>query len=292
MDHLSISQVARFSGIKPHTIRMWEQRYNALSPSRTNGNTRIYSNDDLRRLLNIVSLSGYDYKISELCVMSNQKLFTLISQTENKAEKEGKNEYFISQLIAAGMSYDENYFEKIFSNCLLRTGMKQTYLKVIHPVLTRLGLIWTTNDLSPSHEHFLSNLIRQKFFTAIDAVPPASPNADRWLLFLPEDEFHDIGLLFASYLIRSSGKRVIYLGNNVPLQSLSATVDGSNPDNLLFFLVHNNLSENIEKYFNELINRFEQQNIYVSAKEKLIDKVDPAKEITWLKTVKELERRI
>lgn len=162
MDHFSISQVARFSGIKPHTIRMWEQRYNALTPSRSKGNTRYYSSDELRRVLNIVSLSGDNYKISELCEMSNEKLFRLIAKKENKTGKQEANEYFISQLIAAGILYDENYLEKVFSNCLLRLGMRQTYLKVLYPALVRLGLKWATNDLPPSHEHFISNLIRRK----------------------------------------------------------------------------------------------------------------------------------
>lgn len=292
MDEFTISQVARYSGIKPHTIRMWEQRYNALNPLRTSGNTRIYSNEELRRLLNIVSLLEYDYKVSELCVMSDQKLFNLISQTKSKAGKDGKNEYSISQLIAAGMSYDENYFEKVFSNCLLRLGMKQTYIKVIYPALIRLGLMWTTNELPPSHEHFISNLIRQKILTAIDSLPPPEQKSEKWLLFLPEDEFHEMGLLFANYFIRFAGKKVIYLGSNIPLQSLVVAVDDSSPDNLLLFLVKNDLSPKVYNYLDELINRFGNKNIYVSANKKLIDGADTGKGVIWLKSVKELERKL
>ncbi|HET6527857.1 MAG TPA: MerR family transcriptional regulator, partial [Balneolaceae bacterium] len=263
MNHFSISQIAQFSGIKPHTIRMWEQRYDALNPSRSEGNTRYYNGDQLRRLLNIVSLLEYDYKVSELCEMSDEMLFDLIKATQKKTTENEPNEYFISQLIAAGMSYDEAYFEKIFSHCLLRYGMKDAYTKVVYPMLVRLGLMWASDTLPPAHEHFISNIIRQKLFTAIDSLPPADPASESWLLFLPENEFHEIGLLLANYLIRFSGKKVVYLGGNVPLQSLTAAIKNTNPDNLLLFLVRSNLIESTEVYLDELNRLFNKQKIYV-----------------------------
>src|SRR5690606_366479 len=120
-------------GIKPHTIRMWEQRYNALKPDRSEGNTRYYDNSQLRRLLNIVSLMESDCKLSELCSMSDEKLFELISRRQHQTAENEPETYFVSQLIAAGMSYDEAYFEKMLSHCLLRYGMKGAYIKVIYP---------------------------------------------------------------------------------------------------------------------------------------------------------------
>lgn len=292
MNSFSISQIAQFSGIKPHTIRMWEQRYDALNPVRSEGNTRYYNNNELRRLLNIVSLMEHDYKVSELCRMPDERLFKLISALNKKEIKDERHEYFISQLIAAGMCYEEGYFEKIFSNCLLRFGLKQTYSKIIYPLLKRLGLMWASNKLPPAYEHFISNLIRQKLFTAINSLPPAKLKAEKWLLFLPENEFHEIGLLFANYLIRSSGKEVIYLGNNIPLQTLFAAVEQTNPDNLFLFLVHHDLPENIRDYFNELSNRFREQKIYAAANERLIYEVNAYKEIFWLNSIKELERKL
>ncbi len=124
MDKFSISQGAQFSGIKPHNIRMWEQRYDVLNPHRSKGNTRYYSGNQLRRLLNIASLMQTGYKISELCAMNDERLFSLIKSFKSDKPINGVNKYFISQLIGSGMCYDESHFEKIFSHCLLQYGMK------------------------------------------------------------------------------------------------------------------------------------------------------------------------
>jgi DNA-binding transcriptional MerR regulator len=292
MDKLSISQVAQFAGIKPHTIRMWEQRYDALKPSRTKGNTRYYSGDELRRLLNIVSLKEQNYKVSELCALSDERLFEMIAALNATGIPDESHEYLVSQLIGSGMNYDEPKFEKTFSHCLLRLGMKATYTEIIYPLLVRLGLIWTANKLPPAHEHFVCNLIRQKIMTAIDSIPPADHDSNSWLLFLPEDEFHEIGLLFASYLIRRSGKKVIYLGSNVPLSTLKIAVKDINPDNLILFLVHYNLPENTQGYLNQLRTQFNHQKIYISGNQKLLEEIDFKNNLYYLNSVESLERKL
>ncbi len=290
MDQFSISQLAQFSGIKPHTIRIWEQRYNALNPNRSGGNTRYYDNSQLRRLLNIVSLTDSEYKVSELCAMPDKKLFKLIEELQIKTTN-GASGYFISQLIVAGMNYDESHFDKIFSHCLLRYGMKDAYIKVIYPMLIRIGLMWTNDSLPLAHEHFISNMLRQKLFTAIDSLPPAKSDSDSWLLFLPENEFHEIGLLFAHYLIRLSGRKVIYLGTNVPLKSVISSVKNTSPLNLLLFLVHNNSNEEIQEYLNELSSIFPGKNILVAGNH-LKDQLKTRKEIQWLQSVADLEQKL
>ncbi|MGK2864305.1 MAG: MerR family transcriptional regulator, partial [Chitinophagaceae bacterium] len=143
MNLFSISQLEQFSGIKAHTIRIWEQRYNALKPQRSEGNTRYYDNTQLRRLLNIVSLMNGKYKVSELCSMPDEKLFSLLrNQNEIRSAANETHEYFIAQLIAAGIDFDEILFEKIFSACLLRFGIKHTYTHILSPVLVRIGVLW------------------------------------------------------------------------------------------------------------------------------------------------------
>jgi len=291
MDHFSISQISDFSGIKPHTIRMWEKRYDALNPDRSEGNTRYYDNDQLRRLLNIVSLMDLDYKVSELCSMADQKLFELVTETQGKTVN-NREEYFISQLIAAGMDFNESHFEKLFAHCLLRYNIRDMYVKVIYPMLIRLGLMWSSNTLPPAYEHFISNIIRQKLLTAIDAIPPQEPSAERWMLFLPEDEFHEIGLLFANYIIRSSGKYVTYLGCNVPLQSISGAVKKTNPVNILLFLVHYDSPEDTQDYLNVMMKTFAEQNIFVSGNEKLISQLDISNNLNWLKSIEDLEQKV
>ncbi|WP_372638618.1 MerR family transcriptional regulator [Fodinibius sp.] len=292
MESFSISQISQFSGIKPHTIRMWEQRYGALKPNRSEGNTRYYSNAQLRRLLNIVSLKNAGYKLGELGAMPDEKLNELVLKKQEKTTNDQTDEYFISQLIAAGMSYDELYFEKVFSHCLLRYGLTDAYSRVMYPVMVRLGLMWTSDRLPPVQEHFLSNLLRQKLLTAIDSLPPAKPETNKWLLFLPENEFHELGLLFAHYLIRRSGQKAIYLGANVPLQLLKEAVVDTESDRLLFFLVHNDLPENSREYLDQLKDNFPDNKIYLSGNRELISQLDTGKSIIWLQSVEHLEQKL
>ena len=293
MDSFSISQLQQFSGIKAHTIRIWEQRYDALKPNRSEGNTRYYDNSQLRRLLNITSLMNDDYKVSELCRMSDSQLFKLLEeQLKNPPTAKEPYEYFVTQLVAAGMEYDEAHFEKLFSACIIRFGIRQTYINVVYPLLLRLGLMWTNDRLPPAQEHFISNIIRQKLFTAIDSLPPAKSVKDTWLLFLPENEFHEIGLLFAHYTIRHAGKRSVYLGANVPDTTLKDAITIINPSNLLLFFVHHNIPEESQKYLNWLSKSFKETTIHLSGNVKLIKQLKTGKEIQWLQSVEQLEKRL
>jgi len=284
----SISQLEQFSGIKAHTIRIWEQRYNALKPNRSEGNTRYYDDSQLRRLLNIVSLMNSGYTVSELCGMPDKKLFKIVDEKLNtNTGNEAISEYFVSQLITAGMFFDESHFEKIFSSAMMRFGLKDAYIKVIYPLLLRMGLMWAIDKMPPSKEHFITNLIRQKLFTAIDSLPPAKSSKDIWVLFLPENEFHEIGLLFSHYLIRQSGKKVIYLGTNVPLSTLANAAKEIKPTHLLFFLVKNNIPGDSQLLIKELTKYFIKTKMHVSGNEKLISQLNIGKNIQWLKSVEE-----
>ncbi len=293
MDLFSISQLQQFSGIKAHTIRIWEQRYSALNPTRSEGNTRYYSNDQLRRLLNIVSLMGHEYKISELCAMPDEMLFKIIkSHLKNLSSPDLAIEYTVSQLLAAGMSLDENYFDSLFSECIVRYGIKNTYVNVVYPMLERIGLMWTNDTMPPAQEHFISNIIRQKLFTAIDSLPAVKSSKNSWLLFLPENEFHEIGLLFAHYLIRRAGKKVFYLGCNVPFDTITKVVKEITPSNLLFFLVHNNIPIDTQQYLNNLSANFKKGKIYLSGSGKLISELKTGKSMQWIRSVEELEKQL
>lgn len=291
MNLFTISELQQFSGIKAHTIRVWEQRYAALNPARSEGNTRYYDNSQLRRLLNIVSLMEADYKISELCSMTDEKLFKLLEAKHKSIPlSDGSNEYFISQLILASTSFDETHFDKIFSNAIIRMGMRNTYLNVIYPMLNRMGLMWATGTLSPAYEHFSSNIIKQKLYSSLDSLPPPKSSRNSWLLFLPENEHHEIGLLFSHYLLRLAGKKVIYLGANVPFETLMNAIDEISPSHLLFFLVNYNNHEDSQDYLNTLKNKYTKVKIHLSGNEKLIKNLKTGKEYNWLRSVEEFEK--
>ncbi len=292
MDLFSISQLSRYSGIKPHTIRIWEQRYDALKPIRSEGNTRYYDNEQLRRLLNIVSLTNItNYKISELCQMSDKKLFDMINEEVDRSiQPENQHEYYISQLIAGVMSFDELHFDKMIMKSLVRYGVKEAYVKVIYPLLVRTGLMWLSDVLSPASEHFMSNLLKQKIFAAIDGLPPVKSTADKWLLFLKEDEFHEIGLLFANYMIRLSGRQVVYLGSNVPVASLTQAIRTIQPEYLLFFVMRNDASDITENYDQQLTSSFTGKKIFVAGDSQLLSQLNLGEKIEQLRTVEDLEK--
>ena len=290
MNLFSISQLSKFSGIKPHTIRIWEQRYDALTPNRSEGNTRYYDNNQLRRLLNIVSLIKADYKVSEISSLPDKKLFKLINELAGNEFKNSTSDYFVLQLISAGMNFDEVNFDKIFSHCLIKYGVKGAYLEIIYPVLKRVGIMWTADLIPPAAEHFISNLIRQKLFTIIDSMPVAKGSSGSWLLFLPENEFHEIGLLLSHYMIRLSGVKSVFLGSNVPLESVKETVNMSSPDNLLVFLTHNNSKSELQHYINRLSQQFKNRKIWVAADMDILKGITFNKNVTCLFSVENLEQ--
>jgi len=289
----SISELQQFSGIKAHTIRVWEQRYDALQPDRSEGNTRYYNGKQLRRLLNIVSLVDADHKVSELCKMPDNKLHRLLdAKLSSTTVSDHSHEYFISQIIASAMEFDEAQFDKFFSGAVLRLGLKETYRFILYPALTRLGLLWAQDSLRPAHEHFITSLFRQKILSAIDALPLPAPAKVKWLLFLPEDELHETGLLFANFLIRQAGHKVIYLGTNVPFETLEDAVGKTRPNAFLFFLVRKNDKKNDQDLVSQLSRQFPDKKIYLACEPSRIDGVKRSKNVFALHNVEDLEKAL
>jgi len=265
-----ISDLENLTGVKAHTIRIWEQRYKVLTPLRTETNIRYYDDEQLRKLLNVVSLMNAGNKISAISKLSeaelNEKVGAIISANGGGV----KEEMLINQMISAGLTYDEALFEKAFSNAILSFGIMTAYQKVFYPMLIKIGLLWTVTQLKPSQEHFISNLIKQKMFAAIDALNPPTNNQMRWLLFLPEGEEHDLGLLIANYGLRAKGYKVFYLGTNVPLDNLYSIVEEINPTNYLTFSVRGNQSNDVNKYLNNMKMKFNDPTMYICCEDSLI----------------------
>jgi hypothetical protein len=237
--------------------------------------------------LNIVSLLEFDYKISQLSVLPDESLYEIVEQENGRLENKIDG-FFVSQLIAAGTSYDEQHFTSILSHCFLRFGIRDSYIRVIYPMLIRIGILWSCEKISAGHEHFISNLLRQKLFTAIDSLPPARGDAASWLLFLPENEFHETGLLIAQYLVRLAGNKSVYLGTNVPFDSLQSAAASLKPDYLLTFLVHGSLPGETQDFLDELRGFFKGKRIFVAGAFPAIPlKISP--KIKLLQSVSQLE---
>ncbi|QPH40789.1 MerR family transcriptional regulator [Pedobacter endophyticus] len=288
----TISDLEQLSGIQSHTIRIWEQRYNALQPMRSEGNTRLYDDDQLRRLLNIASLNKTGLKISKICNLSPKDFSDLVDQTCLTVKDDALSDYYVSQLIKYGISFDEPAFAALLDKGISDLGIQNAYRKVIYPLLVRLGVMWQKDDICPAHEHFLTHIIKQKLLSAVNDLGLQPETADTWLLFLPEDEDHDIGLIFANYMLRANGHKVIYLGSKVPLQSLQKVLKTVNVNRVLFFMVRSRLPVVAQKYIDELTVICQGIKIHVAGNNQLITKLKSIGRINWLKSLDEFDNAI
>lgn len=288
----TISDLEQLSGIHSHTIRIWEQRYNALQPMRSQGNTRLYDDIQLKRLLNIVSLNQAGLKISKICNLSNLEVEELLSKQYSYQSNDELAEFYLTRLIKYGLDFDDTAFSNLIGDCMEILGVSNTYRRVIYPLLVRLGLMWRKDEICPAHEHFISNLIRQKLFTAINTFKLESKNPETWLLFLPEDEDHDIGLIFANYMLRLHHKNVIYLGSKVPFESIHAVFSTLKVDHVLLFMVRSRLEEAVQKYIEKLSEVCKSAKIHLAGNSSVIEKLKELDHIDCIKTLEDFEKSI
>lgn len=231
MGKYSIKEVETLSGLKAHTLRIWEQRYDFIQPLRTDTNIRYYTDEQLKHILNIAFLNHRGYKISKLTSLS-------ISEINQEIEKfyqdNSPYDYFIHGLQEAMIEFDKPKFERILNSCLLKEGIMNTFFNVLIPFLDKIGLLWVTGIINPAQEHFVTNLIRKKIIVAIDGVSSSPKSGSkRFVLFLPEGEMHEIPLLIAQYMIKSQGHDVLYMGSSLPLVDLKSAIEFTKPDYIL-----------------------------------------------------------
>lgn len=264
MSQFSIKDIEALTGIKAHTLRIWEQRYSLPQPKRTESNIRYYDDDDLKLLLNVAMLNRHGHKISEITRLSEQQIRDIALDISVKSTHQSTH---IQGLIAAMINLDEPAFEKILSTCVLQIGLPRTVMEVIFPFMNLVGAMWQTGSVNLAFEHFMSNLIRQKLIVAIDAQelhPVAQPK--NFLLFLPEGENHELGLLFANYIIRSRGHRTLYLGQNLPLTDLERVSERFRPD-AVFTSVTTGFPANMaEALVKELKDKFPQAKLLLTGR--------------------------
>ena len=260
MGQYSIKELEQLSGIKAHTIRIWEKRFKIIEPCRTATNIRYYSDLDLKKIINVSLLNTNGIKISKIADMSlddmNKKVLE-ISDLHNDTA------IHIDQMVIAMIDMEEELFEKILNNLILRYSFEKTITEIIYPFLEKIGILWQTQNIVPAHEHFISNLIRQKIIVAIDGLPIPPKSAKKILIFLPEGEMHELGLLFYHFLIRKAGYRTYYLGQNVPHEDLISVYKVHQPDFMLTSIISNPAIP-IEMYFQRLSKDFKQTKILAS----------------------------
>ena len=260
----NIDQFSKITGINKLLLRTWENRYSFLTPKRTNTKIRIYSDELLIQGLNAKLLLENGHKISQISKKNNKQIEKLIFDIKKNISVDSCDEYFINQFIKSAIQYNSNLFNDTFDECLSNFQIIDFYKKIMLPTFSKVGLFWLSNKMNPAQEHFLSEMFKQKIYSQIDSVKQKNNN-NKWLLFLPPNEYHELGLLFSRFILLHHGHDVIYLGSNVPYSSLSQ-VSGSLPiKNILFFSVSNFSKKNIVETTSFLNKEFSNCNIFLAS---------------------------
>jgi DNA-binding transcriptional MerR regulator len=249
----SISDLEQLSGVKAHTIRIWEQRYNLLAPSRTTTNIRTYGEADLRRLLNVAALCARGQRISQVVRLSEEECQTAALSLCNEVQPADFAR--LNAMLGATLDLDEPRLHRLFDEAIGQLGPEDALLRLGYPLLQRLGVSWKEGSLSVAQERLVAQLLRQELMASADAlplIPLSQADAPRWLLFLPEGEWHELALLFMNYALRARGQQVLYLGPNLPLPDVVAAARTFQPTVLATVLTMAPARGQVSSYADEL----------------------------------------
>jgi len=261
MNAFTIKDLENLSGIKAHTIRIWEQRYAFIKPQRTQTNIRYYTNDELKKILNISLLNKYGYKISHINKMSENEIQEKIISLYNL---QAQQERVVNEMIQCMVDMNMDSFEDILDNYITVRGFDKAITQIIFPFLERIGILWLTNHINPAQEHLVTNIIRQKLITGIETVFTHITTNKLVLLFLPEGEHHELGLLYICYLLKSRGIKTLYLGADVPVSDLEFVCKFKKPDYLYTHLTSATGNFNLDKFLHQVQLRLEHFPLVIS----------------------------
>jgi MerR family transcriptional regulator, light-induced transcriptional regulator len=279
------------SGIKAATLRVWEKRYAIPTPKRTQTNIRYYDDNDLRIILNMVALSKHGHKISKIANMSEREMTTTLHQfsTHNSDSHSP-----IDALQTAMMTIDEAKFSNTIRNSTENIGFESTMIELIYPFLERLGLLWMTGMIKPAHANFVTCIIRQKILAAIDETPNIlhHKNTKKYLLYLPEGENQELGLLFVNYLLKKRALSVIYLGNNISIDDLKDICTLHQPDCIYTIIGEIFTKHSIQHYVNQVCHHFPTVQILFSGYQVLSHPIQLPKNAAIVRNLEETLRAL
>lgn len=258
----SIKDLENLSGIKAHTIRIWEKRYKVLEPLRSETNIRNYDLKSLQKLLNVVLLNNYGYKISRIAEHSEEKIEVLVR--EIISEKSTKN-HAIAAFKMAMVNFDQALFFNTYNTLLSEKSFSEVFFEVVIPLMQEIGLLWQAGTISPAQEHFITFLIKQKLFLNIEKLQILEPTrTDKvFVLYLPENEIHELGLMYLNYEMLSKGYKTIYLGESVPIDSLTVMNDYFDDIVYVSYLTVEPTRDSINDYVQELTSKLLVENSQV-----------------------------
>ena len=248
-NNFSIKNLEHLSGIKAHTIRIWEKRYNLFEPERTDTNIRLYNLENLQKLLNVTLLNNNGYKISKIASLSQQEINENVHKlTTNK----NADDWSLGLFKLAMINFDQRLFTKTFNDLLEQFSFSEIFKNVFVPLMNELGVLWQTNSISPSHEHFITSLVKQKIHAMCENLQQNSTRRTdrRFVLFLPDNEIHELGLLYLQYEVLNNGFQCVFLGQSVPIESLSNLIDIGEPITFISYFTIEPAQDKIESYLN------------------------------------------
>ena len=261
MHHFNIRDMENLTGIKAHSLRIWEQRFGLQLCKRKESRHRYYDNEDLKHMLRISFLYHNGYKISQIANMGEEEIIQLASRKLGKDE----NEVYINRLLEASFDFDQIRFERIVQSTLVSLGLERTIFKIIYPYLTRIGMLWLTNHVLPAQEHFCSCIIRHKIIAAIDHLPPVNTTDKKIIvLFSPEEEYHEIPLLLMQYLLKKNHRPALLMGTNLSIETLQDYCAYKPVSHLYLHLITNLTNKEPGKYLDTLGGTFHSQKIIAS----------------------------
>lgn len=263
----SIKDLERLTGIKTHTIRIWEKRHGIIQPDRTETNIRFYSDKELQQLLNISILNRNGLKISQISEMSQQEIVAAVAKLSFSHELV---EADINNMVIAAVDLQEDQFERVLNSCLIKLGFERTFCEVIFPLFEKLGILWQIGRINACQDRFITNLVRQKLLVAIDGLSGTNQEIKgTFLLFMPSGHDYEIGLLFANYLLRKNGYQVVYLGPSVPFEHLERLDYPQKFSNLFIGMSLSVSPKENSKYLKKLRKVFPDQLIHLIHPESL-----------------------
>jgi MerR family transcriptional regulator, light-induced transcriptional regulator len=288
MSNYSIKDLEQLSGIKAHTLRIWEQRYNIITPKRTDTNIRTYDDQDLKLVLNISLLKDHGYKISDISRLSVEEMYREVIKISDRQLNYPDQ---IHALTISMIDLDEDRFEKIISTNILQFGFENTMIHIIYPFLSRIGTLWVTGSIGPAQEHFITNLIRQKIIVAIDGqVSKQRSDGKKYMLFLPEGELHEISLLFANYIIRARYNKVIYLGQSLPFNELVFAYNVHKPDYVFTAITSVPSNSDVQPFVNKLMKTFPESHILLTGYQVVGQDIETGANGTVINNIEDLIR--
>ena len=257
----SIKDLEVLSGVKAHTIRIWEKRYGILIPDRTDTNIRLYNDSDLRRILNVSLLVSNGYKISKVAKFDDKKIMESVIEINKKNTTESD---YIDRLILHMLNFDNIAFNNFTNEIIAKKGFEEAVLKVFFQLFERIGTYWQVGSIFPAQEHYVTSILRQKLIAETDKLSLENRNGLTILFFLPESEMHEISLLFYSYLAQKYGYNVIYLGQLVPFDDLSKVQAHVKIDYVFTAFINAFPKEELENYLEKLKGIFQHQKVFIT----------------------------